>query len=401
MNASITQPHRLHLRQGFTLVEILTVIVIIGILAAIAIPAIQGGVRKARQTAQKLELNTIEQGLEKYRLDFGDYPPDGSNQAVLTRHMKKLFPRMAATELTLLDRLTDNSVDTNPAMPQAFSGAAMDRSEALVFFLGGFSKNIQFPISGPGGPLSLTTGGALGSSVDLADYEINGTRDNSYFPFDPARLTQARAGAGGTGRLVSTDETLLGTVNAAHGGNDLLPALLADPDSPAPIVYFDSRTYGVIGTEAVGAGTRNVYNGYLAFDVGGVRPYKSGLLIDPPAGATYVSEAAAFDAVKFHNPDTFQLIHPGTDGFFGQLVSTSTSDAGDVPIHFTTPNGLPVRPLPSAANAAGLIFTDSNLGSKGFQDSQWDTTYIDSPEVNGHLDNVTSFAESVLENDIE
>ena len=46
-------------RYGFTLVEILVVITIIGILTAIAIPAINNAMGTARDTAIKLELGTI------------------------------------------------------------------------------------------------------------------------------------------------------------------------------------------------------------------------------------------------------------------------------------------------------------------------------------------------------
>ncbi len=99
-----------------------------------------------------MEVNTLAQAVERYAMDNGgDYPPDGSSNEILQRHMRKRFPRMTEPDITLLARLTDN----NASRPGAFSGVAMDRGEALVFFLGGFSKNLQLPLTGPGGPLDV------------------------------------------------------------------------------------------------------------------------------------------------------------------------------------------------------------------------------------------------------
>ena len=409
---SQTMTTRTSPRQAFTLVEILVVIAILGILMGIAIPAISGAVTTAKQTAQKLEVNSIAQAVEQYQLKYGDYPPDGSNQAVLLRHMRKLFPRMAPSELTLLALLTDTSTSsTTPttAMELAFSGTAMDRAEALVFFLGGFSSDVQHPLTGPGGPLDLLPGTTVGS-VALADYQVNATRENSLFDFDPSRLTYKRASD--TAPLLSSDEVLLNTNDARHGGQDLLPTYVAVSDNPAPLVYFDSRTYGVIGTDPVSSSaTRTIYNGYLASSVGGIRPYKTRIGAEPPSGATYGSESAAFAAIKFHNPDTFQVITPGADKFFGRLVSNDLSDAGAAPItpptpstgspiHFVTETGIPAKILASATGFNGLVFKDLSLGSRGYQDSEWAASYTDDPAINGHLDNITNFSASVLGNEL-
>ncbi len=380
-------------RPAFTLVEILTVIVIIGILAAIAIPAISNAVTTARQTAQRLEINSIANAVEQYLQTYGDYPPDGSNADVLNRHMRKLFPRMIEPDIEILKRLTDDSAAGVPT-GAVFSGVAMDRGEALVFFLGGFSKDLQRPITGPGGQLAYI-GPASPTAAELQDlgnYQINATRDNSLFPFDPKRLMYARATE--TGPLTSTDETLLGVVDGPHGGTDLLPSYRAVEREVAPLVYFDSRTYGVIETVS----GVNTYNGFRTASVGGVRPYKTETVIAPPVGATYATEQEAFDAIQFHNPDTFQIISPGSDGYFGSIVSTVAGTPGATPtIHFVTESGRPVQPLASATTPSGLIFTDTNLGSRGYQDGDW----LSTGGIQGHLDNITNFSKSTLEGDLK
>ena len=385
-------------RRGFTLIEVLTVIVIIGILAAISIPAIGYAVRKAKQGAQAMEVNTLAQAVERYAMDNGgDYPPDGSSNEILQGHMRKRFPRMTEPDITLLARLTDDNDENNTGTTGTFSGVAMDRGEALVFFLGGFSKNLQLPLTGPGGPLDYIgpANPTVAQRQDLANYQYNATRDNSFFDFDPQRLTIARATD--TSPLISTDETLLNNLAPAYGGKDLLPAYLAVKGQAAPIVYFDSRTYGVVFAGSADLSTPNTYNGFLAQDVGGIRPYKTEVTIEPPPAGGYTGtnkakEDAAFAAFKFHNPDTFQIISPGLDGLFGSIVSTSPGNPAATPtIHFVTETGRPVRPLGSATSVNDLYFTDSKLGSKGFQDSEWGSL-----GENGHLDNVTNFSTSIL-----
>ena len=61
-------------QRGFTLIEIMVVVVIIGILAAMVGPKLFGQVDRARVAAAKAEISTIESGLKFYRLDNFVYP---------------------------------------------------------------------------------------------------------------------------------------------------------------------------------------------------------------------------------------------------------------------------------------------------------------------------------------
>lgn len=62
---------------GFTLIEILTVVVIIGIILAIALPNYQQSVYKAKRNDARTSLSTLAQRLERCQTQFGRYDHAG------------------------------------------------------------------------------------------------------------------------------------------------------------------------------------------------------------------------------------------------------------------------------------------------------------------------------------
>lgn len=75
-----------HLRRGFTLVELMVVVVIMGVLAALVVPRLMGRTDDARVLAAKQDIATLVQALKLYRLDNQRYPStDQGLQALITK----------------------------------------------------------------------------------------------------------------------------------------------------------------------------------------------------------------------------------------------------------------------------------------------------------------------------
>ena len=74
------------LAAGFTLIELMVVIVIIGVLAALIVPNVLGRADDARTTAAQTDITMLMQALKMYRVDNQRYPSaEQGLQALVTR----------------------------------------------------------------------------------------------------------------------------------------------------------------------------------------------------------------------------------------------------------------------------------------------------------------------------
>ena len=61
---------------GFTLMELLVVLVVIGLIAAVAIPQVMRMMGSAKSKAARIQLETVGQSLVQYQMDVGSFPTD-------------------------------------------------------------------------------------------------------------------------------------------------------------------------------------------------------------------------------------------------------------------------------------------------------------------------------------
>lgn len=83
-DVQVSRVRRSRREHGFTLIEIMVVVVIIGLLAAVIVPTVISKVDEARVSKAKQDIQALEAALLEFRLDNSKYPTTEQGLASLT-----------------------------------------------------------------------------------------------------------------------------------------------------------------------------------------------------------------------------------------------------------------------------------------------------------------------------
>jgi prepilin-type N-terminal cleavage/methylation domain-containing protein len=127
-------------RGGFTLVELLAVILIIGLITAIAVPVVIQSLAKARNTAIKAEIDMLHMAIMNYKNEYGSFPPcldlsGYSSNGPASRHLARLFPRCG------------NPTATGPNAQFAAATQPITPVTAIVSWLSGYTADPFLPLT--------------------------------------------------------------------------------------------------------------------------------------------------------------------------------------------------------------------------------------------------------------
>ena len=89
---NFTQVKKRH-QGGFALIELLVVMVIIGLLAALVVPKFFGHVDKAMQQDAQAQIELLGQALDLYRLEKHKYPSTDEGPKAIASYLKKEVPK--------------------------------------------------------------------------------------------------------------------------------------------------------------------------------------------------------------------------------------------------------------------------------------------------------------------
>jgi prepilin-type N-terminal cleavage/methylation domain-containing protein len=247
-------------RSGFSLIELLVVIVILGILMSLIIPAITRARRNAQEAAVGAEISQIDQAVTRFKTRFGVEPPSSLTIPTSVAAWSAEDRQKVLRIWDQFDFATLGGMGVYPSAAIHLNGA-----ECLVFFLGGVNAN-------PSGVPQL-----VGFSKNPRT-PWNATAENRDVPFYD-RFTPDR--------LVDLD------------GDGVVEFIDGLPGQTTPMILFSSQ--GKSYRKANGATTLD------DFDVhGGMNNAKDMIKI-------YLGS----DGKTPMRPQGYQIVSPGFDGLYG------------------------------------------------------------------------------------
>jgi general secretion pathway protein G len=129
------KPHH-EAEQGFTLLELMIVMVVIGLLAAIAIPAYTTNIRHAREAVLKEDLHVMRQAIDSYTVDK-QKAPQSLDDLVQGGYLKTMpvdpFTHRSDTWMPAQDDTLSSLDQTESGINDVHSGAQMAASDGSSY----------------------------------------------------------------------------------------------------------------------------------------------------------------------------------------------------------------------------------------------------------------------------
>lgn len=370
-----TYPSRRAKPGGFTLIEILVVIVIIGILVALLVPVIAGAVRNANNGRVKAEIDLLSNSITQFRDRYGDYPP---SRIMLSEG--GAYPMGSAVTLTSIGTwLSGGSTVTLP--PENFGGAgsytditAGALAERSLRFLRKFWPRMQAPggglwhdFNGNGGNgpdpgliylqghecLAFFLGG-IPTPTPKADgsitFNMMGFNRDPIFPFKNGLTLQPVAAMGSTNRYASFFE--FRSERLIDDDFDGIPGYVDHLGSGSEARYFayfsaygnggyDPNDDNLAGLyqEDLGSPVFNSFRvNFVATD--GSNPLNTVASYGPNPYTGSVSVPGAGQSAAYTNANTYQIISAGGDRLYGVGGQYNGESGND---KLPDPSGLGVR----------------------------------------------------------
>ncbi|MCX7044547.1 MAG: type II secretion system protein [Candidatus Sumerlaeota bacterium] len=223
---------------GFTYVELMIVLTIICVLAAIAIPNFLEAKTRAAIARSKSELTTIKMAVEGYRSDHRAYPPnriantpDGADLLVLTTPMAYLTQLPKDIMTTREGRSSSSNLPVRPAYYSYLNALQVSPEEGLRFY---------YP------PLEVFDRvGSIEASSEKRDW-LDTVRERGMPPVMPNAQTGRKPPAPLSAGSASTSETMFGGFVAGmiwgKGPGQTIPK---DPCKDATLILSDGLAFGI------------------------------------------------------------------------------------------------------------------------------------------------------------